>query len=469
VRHTAHSLRQLPPVLLLALALALIAPPARAQRTPGTDSVRISIDEALSRAGSLGEESKLARSQLDFAATQVASARSAALPALDGSFSYLRTYASPYQVKSSGASADTANPILKLFANLPFGRVNQYTANLTATQTLFSPKLGIAMRVANLYESATRYTLREQLAETEYQVRGAYVRALLAGELESSAREAVAQAQRFLDQERQRLSAGLGSELDVLRAEVSLENLRPQLVDAQNAAAISTLDLKRLVNVPLVTPLVLTTRLVAPLAAVAASSDPAIVASTRGAVQAEEENVRIAHEVVKGAISAYLPSLDFRMSLGRLMYPQTVFGLNGTGWLTDWNAAVTLKVPIFNGMKRGADLSQARIGLQQEEFRLAQLREAVQLQFQQAVGERERAAASITARQRTVDQAQRVYDLTVLRYDQGLTSHLDVSDARLSLLQARANLAQSIAQYYIADASVQRALGSSSAALSRAR
>jgi len=465
VRHTAHSLRR------LALALA-IAPALPAQRAPAADSLHISLDEALARAGSIGEESRLARSQLDFAATQVRSARSAALPSLDGSFNYQRTYASPFQIKSS-APADTANPIGKLFANLPFGRVNQYTANLTATQTLFSPKLGIAMRVAGLYESATRFTLREQLAETEFQVRSAYVKAQLAGELEASAAEAVAQAQRFLDQERQRLAAGLGSELDVMRAEVSLENLRPQLVDAQNAAALSTLDLKRLINVPLVTPLVLTTRLVAPLAAAAAAAaaaaDPASVASARGAVQAEEENVRIAREVVKGAVSAYFPELDFRMSLGRLMYPQTVFGLNGTGWLTDWNAAITLKVPIFNGMKRGADLSQARIGLQQERYRLAQLREAVQLQFQQAVGERERAAASIAARQRTVDQAQRVYDLTVLRYDQGLTSHLDVSDARLSLLQARANLAQSIAQYYIADASVQRALGSSSAVLSRAR
>jgi outer membrane protein TolC len=461
VRHTAHFLR----LLLLSLAVSTAL---QAQRAAATDSLRISLDEALARAGAVGEEARLARSQLDFAATQVQSARSAALPALDGSFNYQRTYASPFQVRSS-APADTTNPILKLFANLPFGRVNQYTANLTATQTLFSPKLGIAMRVANLYESATRYTLREQLAETEFQVRGAYVRALLASELESSAREAVEQAQRFLDQERQRLSAGLGSELDVLRAEVSLENLRPQLVDAQNAAAISTLDLKRLINVPLVTPLVLTTRLTAPAYLAAATADPATMASSRAAVQAEEENVRIAREVVKGAISAYLPSLDFRMSLGRLMYPQTVFGLNGTGWLTDWNAAITLKVPIFNGMKRGADLSQARIGLQQEQFRLAQLREAVQLQFQQAVGERERAAASIAARQRTVDQAQRVYDLTVLRYDQGLTSHLDVSDARLSLLMARANLAQSIAQYHIADASVQRALGFSSAALSKVR
>jgi len=300
-------------------------------------------------------------------------------------------------------------------------------------------------------------------------VRTAYVRAQLAAALESSAREAVDQAARFLDQERLRLTAGAGSELDVLRAEVSLENLRPQLVDAQNAAAVSTLDLKRLINVPMTAPVVLTTPLTAPAAPAAAGIDPVDVASERSAVKAEEQNVRIANEIVKQAIAAYIPSLDFRMSLGRIMYPQQVYALNGRDWLTDWNASLTLKVPIFNGMKRGADLSQARIGLQQERYRLAQLREAVQLQYEQALGERARAGATITARQRTVDQAQRVYDLTVLRYDQGLATHLDVSDARLSLLMARANYAQAIAQYQIADAGLQRALGVSSAALSTAR
>ena len=39
----------------------------------------------------------------------------------------------------------------------------------------------------------------------------------------------------------------------------------------------------------------------------------------------------------------------------------------------------------------------------------------------------------------------------------------------VSLLMARANRAQAIAQYYIADASVQRARGASSSALSQAR
>ena len=417
----------------------------------------------------LGEEVKLARTTVDFAATQVKSARAAALPTIDGSFNYLRTYASPFQIKSS-TPADTANPIAKLFGNLPFGRVNQYTGNVTATQTLFSPKLGSALRIANQFESASRFTMREQLAETEFQVRVAYVGALLAHELEASAREAVAQAQRFLESERLRYSTGAGSELDVLRAEVSIENLRPQLVDAQNAAAISMLNLRRLINVPLEVAFVLTTPLDAPSAAGSAGFlDPATVVAERSAVHAEQQQVQIANELVKGASRAYLPSLDFRMSYGRLLYPEQVFALNFTDWRSDWNAAITMKLPIFNGFKRSAELSQSRIGLQQEQFRLAQLREAVQLQYQQAFGERERAAASIAARQRTVDQAQRVYDLTVLRYDQGLASQLEVTDARLSLLQARANRAQAIAQYFIADASVQRARGVSSPALSQAR
>ena len=50
------------------------------------------------------------------------------------------------------------------------------------------------------------------------------------------ARPALAQAEAFLAQERLRLSAGRASDLEVLRAEVSRDNLRPQLVEAQNAA-----------------------------------------------------------------------------------------------------------------------------------------------------------------------------------------------------------------------------------------
>ncbi len=52
-----------------------------------------------------------------------------------------------------------------------------------------------------------------------------------------------------------------------------------------------------------------------------------------------------------------------------------------------------------------------------------------------------------------------MYDLTVLRYQQGLATQLEVTDARLGALQARTNLAQAIAAFYLADAGVARSLG----------
>ncbi|HEU4883172.1 MAG TPA: TolC family protein, partial [Longimicrobium sp.] len=103
------------------------------------------------------------------------------------------------------------------------------------------------------------------------------------------------------------------------------------------------------------------------------------------------------------------------------------------------------------------------IAAERARIQLAQLREGVQLQYTQAAGERERARTAIVARQTTVQAAQRVYDLTVLRYNQGLATQLEVSQARLELLQARTNLAQAVADFLNADASVLRSVGGSTA------
>ena len=108
-------------------------------------------------------------------------------------------------------------------------------------------------------------------------------------------------------------------------------------------------------------------------------------------------------------------------------------------------------------------MQQAQITLDQERLRLAQLRENVELEYEQALGEKSRAAADLAARARAVGQAQRVYDLTVLRYEQGLATPLEVSESRLSLLQSRTNQAQAISDFYLADANVRRAIGNSAA------
>src|SRR5690606_3341412 len=303
----------------------------------------------------------------------------------------------------------------------------------------------------------------EERAETELQVRTAYYRALLAREVQGISAAAVEQAERFLNEERLREQAGTVSELEVLRAEVSLANLQPQLIESANDADLAELDLKRLLDIPMGQPIRLTSELETVPAADLAEIDvsPEFELSRRAAIESAERQVAIRRQQVTLEKMSFLPTARLRMNYGRVLFPSEIFALN-EDWRTDWNASLAIELPIFSGFRRQAQIQSARANLETAELELGQLRESVQLQFRQARNEKVRARASIEARQQTVVQAQRVYDLTELRYEKGLATQLEVSDARLALLQARTNRAQALADFHVADAGILRATGATS-------
>jgi outer membrane protein len=472
--------------LLVLLGLLLASGAANAQ-VP-TDTIALSLQEALTRAFSQSEEVRLARNQVELADAEVRNVRAGALPQINANLGYARTFESQFsgggfaipdsmrfEPDSTASVAERLRYLEQnaelaglaglgsLFGNLPFGQENAYTATIGGSQLLFSGgRTGAALEAARVFRESARLQLQEQQADIELSVRTAYFRALFAHELERIAEAALAQAERFLAQERLRERSGAASELEVLRAEVALANLRPQLVAARNSAELATLELKRLVNIPPSQPLKLTSGLDVPSAeALAAGADSLRDLSSRASVQAAERMVRMRELGVKIARGAFLPDISASMNFGKVSYPLESFRFSGLEWRTDWSAALIMRIPIFDGLRRNAQLDQARTQLSNARLQLAQLREGVQIQYQQAIGERRRAQEAIAARQQTVTQAQRVYDLTVLRYDRGLATQLEVTDGRLALLQARTNLAQALSDFYVAEATVTRALGGS--------
>lgn len=251
---------------------------------------------------------------------------------------------------------------------------------------------------------------------------------------------------------------------EVLRAEVDRDNLRPQLVQARNAAELALLNVKRLTDVPMSQPVTLTSELEAPSAGELAEVrlEPELLTAQRAAILAAEKQVEIREEQVDIARGAFLPNVVLQTNYARQLFPSSAFDFD-SDWRTDWTATVAMQIPIFTGGRRRAEVAQARVELDRARLQLAQLGEAVELQYQQALGEKQRASEAIAARQTTVEVAQRVYDLTVLRYNQGVATRLEVTDARLALLQARTNLAQAITDYHVADAGVTRAVAEAGA------
>ncbi|MEP0548157.1 MAG: TolC family protein [Rhodothermales bacterium] len=482
-------MRRLFPLFPALVVLAAFATSATAQDIvpprPVGAPLALSLDEAVLMAVERSEEVGLARSQVDLAAAQTRQAYSALFPQISANLNYTRAIQSSTEIGGDDTVVDPAlifdpdptapledrvtylednagnaalGAIGGLFSGLPFGQKNTYAATISLGQTIYSPQLGAGIQIAKHFREAAGYNLTEELADIRLQVQQAYIQALVAQELVVISQAAIVQAQSFLDTEQLRLTAGTNSELEVLRAQVELENLRPQLVQAQNAAELAVLDLKRLTNLPYGQPVALTTPLTLPapdeLENVALDAEALV--SGRAAILAAEEQVAIAEQQVRLKRAAYLPSVSFQANYGRQLFTEEIFDFGGE-WRPDFTVGVGVSVPIFNGFRRSAEVQQARVELSQAEFQTAQLREAVQLQAEQALGEKRRARALIAARQQTIEQAGRVYRLTGLQYDEGLSTPLEVSDARLSLLQARTNLVQALADFYNADANLLRA------------
>jgi outer membrane protein TolC len=480
----------MPRIAGIALAAVLLGSGSLGAQAP-PDSLRLTITESVRRALEGSEEVRVARAQVENANAQARAARSALMPQVTTSLLYTKTLRSVFQnvgftlpdsmkfePDSLGSVPDrlryleekTPNAALgalgSMFSNLPFGRENAWTMAASITQPLFAGgRILYSVSLANHAADAAESSLQEVATDVALQVRLAYLGAKLAGEAETIVGTSVQLARSHLERVQLQLETGRASELDVLRAEVELQNLLPQQIEAEHGYALAVLNLKRLVNVPSSTAVVLATALdpagpELPALESALLPQPASVQqrlALRAAVRAADEMVELRRTQVKVSRSAYLPTLGLSGNFARQAYPAGIWPEGD--WRDDWNVSLALQWTFFQGLRRGAELDASQAQLREAQLQRTQLLEAVQLEYQQAEGDVARARAQIATAATTVRQAERVHDLTQMRFGEGLATQLDVSAARLALQQARLNAARAYHDFYAALARAERALG----------
>lgn len=477
--------------MLTIIAVAFTSPASvSAQQTAvtTTDTIALSLSDALRRGLNDGEEAKLATASVEVAGQQVASVRSGVFPQFSGRLGYTRTIRTPFGSSRGFSLPDSLkfNPdpmasieerlrylekntahaglgaLSSLFSGLPFGQKNTYLATLSITQTVFDPSVFAGLKIAKEFEQMAKSQATEQRLDVALNIIQAYYDAVLADRL---ATIVAASAEQLAAQSRQVnlvRAAGNASDLDVLRVEVDLQNIEPQRVGALNQRDVALLNLKRLINVPINQPVALLDQLQAdgfravPGDFVAQLADNAL--KQREAIAASDREVDIRHQQVSLAKGAYLPTVSMSANFGKQALPSD-FIPSTADFRDDWNAGLAISIPIFSGGKRKADVELARVQLKTSELQLAQLRESVSLDVAQQRGELERASALIRARAQTVAQAERVYSLTNLSYERGQQTSLELSNSRLQLQQARGNEAQALHDYYVALAKLLRAAG----------
>jgi outer membrane protein TolC len=474
--------------LTIAAALALSSAPLDAQQA-AAGGRPLSLADALRIAETASEEVGIARAATDRAAGDQLRARSERFPQIFASLGYTRTLASQFEdiadnapprnpqaldpiddnpndafpatcfnyLNPSGTTTERLSGLENAarctsggfdFSALPFGQRNNWTLGLDVQQTLFAGgRVNAQTRMAGAGRRIAETSLASTRAQLVLNVIEAYYDAALADRLVSIAVSTLEQAETTLRHTQLARQVGNQPEFELLRATVSRDNQRPILIQRQSDRDIALMRLKQLLNLPLSEPLTLTTPLDDTTAVIPARLTSASVMSRDSVAPSERAPVRQAADAVEVSASALriaraqrLPQVNVNMQYGRVAYPQTGLPV-WNDFSTNWTVGVALQVPLFTGGRITGDVRMAQADLEEARYRLTQARELSELDSYAAMARLEAAEASFAASAGTAQQAARAYQIAEIRYREGISTQVELSDSRILLEQASANRA----------------------------
>ncbi|MGE3957767.1 MAG: TolC family protein [Vicinamibacterales bacterium] len=466
-----------------ALLHSLMLSPEPANGQVPSHSRALSLSQALEAAVGASEAVRIAQAEVTRATADITRARSARFPQVVASGSYTRTLRT--QFSSLGDTADepppadcvpfTAQPGLPLderiplieqaivcqqaggglassFARLPFGRANQWTAGLGISQDLYAGgRIDAQITAARSARDAADVGLDAARAQQTLVVADAYYSAVLADRLVDIVSATVDQAQQTLQQTILARQVGTRPEFDVLRARVAVESLQPTLIQQRAAGELAYLRLKQLLDLPPEADLQLTDTLDAPVESTIASADSVEPPPTedRAPVRQAAAAIAIEEQTLRTVRAGRLPGVSLSGQFQQLAYPSTIVPSFGD-FVSNWTIGVGVQVPLFTGGRLGAERAAAEARLTQARAQAALVRELTDLDTRGATLAAEAATAAWRASASTVTEATAAYRIAEIRFREGLSTQLELSDSRLQLLQALVDRARTEREFRIA-------------------
>ena len=434
-------------VMVLLMALFLFAPNGVAEE-PSAAVDRLTLQEAIEEA--LGHHPSLlaARGTLQVQQALVGEARSNYFPQLNLLSTYTRaTGNASTSVQSSQAlAAPRSTPAP---SNTSF---NNYAATLTLQQRIFDFGKTIAdvesaresMQGNDLNVMASRQTVTVN-------VKVAYYGLLQARRLVQVQEETVKQFKEHLDQVEGFYRAGTRTRYDVTTAEVNLTNAKLDMIKAKNAEVVARVTLANAMGVP--------DRPIGEMEDLLSFKKVEISED-----QAIEESLSNRPDLM--SLSAQRRAADATIRSARRSYFPVLSGVADYTWrgqeyplVWNWDVGLTLTVPLFSGYLTQSQVAAARANMIVADANEEVLRQNVILEVHQVFANLKEAEERVQTSEVVVRQAEENLDLANGRFQAGVGTTVEQTDAQVLLTNAKTSRVQALYDYRVAVAQLQKAMG----------
>lgn len=496
----SYNLRSCLAVLATGMALAVGAGDLAAQ-----GARQISLEDALRLSQAQSEALRIAQAGVMRSRGQQMQARAQYLPQLSGSAGYTRTLATQFSAFSSGPAPQpppTVPPVpptdtttyfqpctrylaptgateadrlagLELysrcsssgggldFSRVGFGAKNQYQLAANGSLTLWSGgRVQAQNRAASAGRRASEIELASQKAQLALDVTSAYYDAVLSDRLVAIAESSLAWTEGTLKQTTLARQVGNQSEFELLRSRVTRDNQIPVLLQRRTDRDLAYLRLKQLLNLPYQEEVRLTSDINEPAESrdvrTAANTIPSNVATdmdtsvmSRAPVRQLDEALKAKEAQLSIARNEWIPTISVSTA-----YSRVAFGAGGIpswgNWLNNWTVSLGASFPLFTGGRLRGEQMIAQADVDESRARLDQTRELAALDAEQSIAQLRQAEAALAASVGTAEQAARAFSIANVRYSEGISTQIELSESRLNLEQARTNRAMAARNLQVA-------------------
>lgn len=421
-------------IIAVSIIFLLLPQPTLGQIKEGQIlDLRQSINIALQKHPSI----QAARSTVDISQSRIGQARSNYYPQVNFTSSYDRL---------SPATGPGGNIVGR-------GAFDDYRNTFTASQNIYDfGRTSSQVSIQQFNTESSKSDLQEVTDQVIFNVQQAYYALLQAERNRVVALATVKQFEQHLAQAKGFYEVGTRALFDVTKAEVDLSNAKLNLIRAENSVRLARVNLNNAMGVPNAPAYTIEDNL---------SYQPYLLTLDEAIKRAYQDRPDLL------SLIARREAAEKSISLASSGYLPFLTGSANYGWTGDkfsdqesgWGIGASLNVPIFTGFLTKYQVDEAKANLRVLEANENVLRQNILLSVQQASLNMREAEERITTAALTVRQAEENLNIANGRYQAGVGSPIEVTDALVNFNNAQTTYNQALYDYKVAQASMDRAIG----------
>jgi outer membrane protein len=334
------------------------------------------------------------------------------------------------------------------------------TGTVQLTQTLFDGQvfIGLQARKASIdyYQKAIDITdenIRVNIYKVYYQLVVSKTQMRL---IDSN----ISRAQKLLNDVSLMYQNGFQEKLDVDKSTVQLANLQTQKLTTQSSIDNGYFGLKYLMGMPIKDSLILTDNFTEDDLKNGILNDSAYSYDDRNDYQSLLLNKKLNEYNVKRYKYSYYPTASLTGAFQKSAYNNVYnfFSKDGTWYSTSY-AGININVPIFSGFSKDANVKKARLQLLQTQNQIDYLKISIDNDVAQSRNKFRASILTIDFQKKNMALAESVYNQTKKKYESGLASNTDVTNAQTDFITAQTNFINALYDAVIAKIDYNKAIG----------